>query len=156
MPGRENENGDLIWVGREGKRLGTVAPVAYNTIRIRLSPDERRVAFTASVGKGNAEDIFIYDIERGPDQGSQPIRPAKETHGGRRMEKPSRTHRSAAAALRHIGNRFKATGPSGFCWISTSGYPCRVGHSMADRSLCVAKGMSGCSRCKVVLQHPAK
>lgn len=65
MQGRENENDDLIWVGRDGKRLGTVAPIVYNADQVRLSPEGKRIVFSASVGKGNAEDIFLYDIERG-------------------------------------------------------------------------------------------
>jgi serine/threonine protein kinase len=52
----------FTWMDRSGKR-GASIDVASNGL-LRLSPDGRRIAFTAVAGPQGAEDVWIYDTER--------------------------------------------------------------------------------------------
>ena len=54
---------DLLWVARDGKRIGSVAkPDRYSTLA--LSPDGTRLAVTIFSPQGTG-DIWIFDLKRG-------------------------------------------------------------------------------------------
>ena len=54
----------LAWVDRDGKVEKTIGQPQEAMRRPALSPDGRRVAVTGMEG-GNADDIWIHDVERG-------------------------------------------------------------------------------------------
>ena len=64
MGGGVAERCELVWVDRNGKRLGREGQVgAYRDLA--LSPDGKRLAYGIVDPKGGAEDIWVRDLERG-------------------------------------------------------------------------------------------
>jgi eukaryotic-like serine/threonine-protein kinase len=57
----------LLWVDREGKRLGTLGPVTKSTVPSRpsISPDGTRVVIQRRDPKTRAQDIWVSDLVRG-------------------------------------------------------------------------------------------
>jgi serine/threonine protein kinase/Tol biopolymer transport system component len=54
---------ELLWVDRSGRPLGVAAPAAdYHSVR--LSPDEKRIAFTGP-GEASRDDVWVLDLVRG-------------------------------------------------------------------------------------------
>jgi Tol biopolymer transport system component len=60
-----SESSQLSWFDRAGQQLGTVGPVGANYSVPWLSPDERRVAFSASAPQGGSGDIWFIELARG-------------------------------------------------------------------------------------------
>ena len=59
-----NPNSQLAWVDRSGKLLQTLGePRRYG--EIRLSPDQKRIAFQQMDADGRGEDIWLLDASRG-------------------------------------------------------------------------------------------
>ena len=86
-PGRTDDLQRVIWVDREGTRLGplTEQPLVYPRYP-RLSPDGRRLAIT--IGPGNEGQIWIYDLTGA----SQPLKLTYEGHNTQPTWAPSGTH----------------------------------------------------------------
>ena len=54
---------ELLWVDRSGRPLGVAAPAAdYSSVR--LSPDEKSIAFTRT-GEASRDDVWVLDLVRG-------------------------------------------------------------------------------------------
>ena len=54
---------ELLWVDRNGRPLGVAAPAAaYHSVR--LSPDEKSIAFTRP-GEASGDDVWVLDLVRG-------------------------------------------------------------------------------------------
>jgi eukaryotic-like serine/threonine-protein kinase len=52
----------LLWVGRDGQRIGTVVQEALESARnVRLSPDGHRLVVV--VGRGGAGNLWVYDLD---------------------------------------------------------------------------------------------
>jgi Tol biopolymer transport system component len=66
MEGNDDQGpNELVWVDRSGKILSTVGPAHPGLSEVQLSPDGRRIAFTARPG-GN-EDVWVRDLARAID-----------------------------------------------------------------------------------------
>src|SRR5258706_10252296 len=63
-PSSDLENRQLTWFDRSGKQLETVGPVG-SYLGARLSPDQKRIAFSRRDPSGGIFDIYVYDIARG-------------------------------------------------------------------------------------------
>ena len=57
--------GELLWVGRDGRRLATVARGAF--VDFRLSPDQRSLAVAAVEPRSGRADLRLLDLVRGTD-----------------------------------------------------------------------------------------
>jgi eukaryotic-like serine/threonine-protein kinase len=54
---------DLVWVGRDGRQLGTVGPPA-DYIDVALSPDGTQLAYALYDARGDSRDIWVRDLSR--------------------------------------------------------------------------------------------
>lgn len=63
-PSSDLENRQLTWFDRSGKQLETVGPIG-SYLRVRLSPDQKRIAISRRDPSGGVFDIYVYDIARG-------------------------------------------------------------------------------------------
>lgn len=55
---------DLVWLGRDGKRLNAVLPGVDMNFET-LSPDGKILAYTLNSADGLEDDIWLYDLTRG-------------------------------------------------------------------------------------------
>ncbi|MGH9767418.1 MAG: protein kinase domain-containing protein, partial [Blastocatellia bacterium] len=63
----DNENQQLTWFDRAGKKLGTVGRTGYYLIP-RLSPDGKRLAVARRVPQTGNADIYLFDLAGGREQ----------------------------------------------------------------------------------------
>ena len=74
----------LEWLDREGRRLGTLGGVEdYG--EVALSPDGSRAAVSMLDPSAGTHDIWIFDVKRGSESGSLPIRGTTSPPCGRPM-----------------------------------------------------------------------
>ena len=62
-PGSDLENRQLTWFDRSGKQLETIGPVG-SYLKMRLSPDQKRVALSRRDPNGTVFDLFVHDRAR--------------------------------------------------------------------------------------------
>jgi serine/threonine-protein kinase len=99
--GSNNARG-LIWVDRQGKRLGALSDQPLDYPRYpRLDAAGRRVAMT--IGPGNEGQVWIHDLKGG----SQPLKLTSKGHNTQPIWTPDGTHITLASTALGVRNLFQ-------------------------------------------------
>jgi eukaryotic-like serine/threonine-protein kinase len=60
--GQSDANRSLVWIERSGRTSAPLGEIRLGNVSIRLSPDDKRVAYAAATE--GADDIWTHDLER--------------------------------------------------------------------------------------------